>query len=400
MKIIFILTNWLWIGFFIFLLLPVQSYGQESGRVVVGAERTAAYLPLLEGKQVGLVVNHTSMVGDCHLADTLHSLGICIARLFAPEHGFRGALDAGANVLDDTDELTGAVITSLYGKHKKPQPEDLQGLDVIVFDMQDAGVRCYTYISTLYYVMEACAETGVRLIVLDRPNPNGHYVDGPVLDMRYSSFVGIAPLPLVHGCTIGELARLFKGENWIRHGYKLDLTVISCLNYDHRTKYELPVKPSPNLPNLHSILLYPSICLFEGTTCSVGRGTDYPFEMVGHPGFEPDSFSFIPCPNEGNKSPLYQGLECKGMDFRMVPFDRLFMDSCIHLDWLLKFYQEFPDKQAFFREDNFFDLLAGNGTLRRQIESGVPEAEIRKSWEQDLKAFLEIRKCYLLYKNE
>jgi uncharacterized protein YbbC (DUF1343 family) len=365
--------------------------------IVAGADRLDMLLPMLAGKQVGLVVNHTSISGGSHLCDTLNSLGICISRIFAPEHGFRGKADAGEEIRDGVDLRTGAPVISLYGKRKKPVPDDLDGLDAVVFDIQDVGARFYTYISTLFYVMEACAEHGKPLIVLDRPNPNGHYVDGPVLDTRFSSFVGIAPLPIVHGCTVGELALLFKGENWIHKGYKLDLQVITCLHYQHDAPYEMTVRPSPNLPGPRSILLYPSLCLFEGTTFSVGRGTDWPFEVIGHPLSVADTFSFIPAANEGNKSPLYEGRLCFGRDFRTISTDSLRRIGQINLEWLLDAYNRFPDKRSFFREDKFLDKLSGSDQLRLQIEDGCSEAEIRQSWQWNLRAFREIRLKYLLY---
>lgn len=365
--------------------------------VVVGAERLDALLPLLAGKQAGLVVNQTSMSGDNHLCDTLNTLGVCVARIFAPEHGFRGKADAGEEIRDGADLRTGAPVISLYGKRKKPVPDDFDGLDVVIFDIQDAGTRFYTYISTLFYVMEACAEYEIPLIVLDRPNPNGHYVDGPVLDTRFSSFVGIAPLPIVHGCTVGELARLFKGENWINKGYLLQLTVIPCLHYRHETPWELSVKPSPNLPTTRSVLLYPSLCLFEGTTFSVGRGTDWPFEVIGHPLSATDTFTFVPVSNEGNKSPLYEGKLCRGRDFSDIPTDSMRQFKQINIDWLLDAWNRFPDKQSFFREDKFLDKLAGTDQLRLMIQDGCSESEIRQTWQWNLYLFRQIRQKYLLY---
>ena len=383
--------------FFVLFCLFATFNISAQQRVIAGAERLDVLVPLLAGKQAGLVVNHTSMSGKSHLCDTLNSLGVCISRIFAPEHGFRGMADAGEEIRDGADLRTGAPVISLYGKRKKPLPDDLNGLDVVIFDIQDVGARFYTYISTLFYVMEACAENGKQLIVLDRPNPNGHYVDGPVLDTRFSSFVGIAPLPIVHGCTVGELARLFKGENWINKGYLLNLKVVPCLNYQHNTPYELPVKPSPNLPSSRSILLYPSLCLFEGTTFSVGRGTDWPFEVTGHPQSVADTFSFVPGANEGNKSPLYEGRICRGRDFRSISTDSLRLNTQINLEWLLDAWYRFPDKRTFFREDRFMDKLSGSDQLRLQIEDGCSEAEIRQTWQWDLNIFREIRLKYLMY---
>ena len=378
-------------------ILVASAQSPDYQRIIVGAERLDVLLPLLAGKNVALVVNHSSMVGKTHLVDTLFSHGVCISVIFAPEHGFRGDADAGEHVYDGYDLRTGAQIVSLYGKRRKPIREDLESSDILLFDIQDVGARFYTYISTLFYVMEACAEQEKEAIVLDRPNPNGHYIDGPVLDSRVSSFVGIAQLPIVHGCTVGELARLFVGEFWIYRPESLRLQVIPCLNYTHSTPYELPVAPSPNLPTARSILLYPSLCLFEGSTCSVGRGTDLPFEVVGHPDFSCDSFSFVPRPNATNSYPIHAGWLCGGWDFSKISVDSLRNTKQLNLNWFLQFYQQFPNKAAFFREDNFFDLLAGTRNLRQQIEAGKTEAEIRASWAEDLAAYRTIRRKYLIY---
>lgn len=382
--------------FLLLLAIPFLSTAQAE-RVIVGAERTELYLPLLRNKQIGLVVNPSSRIGTTHLVDSLYQLGLCITRIFAPEHGFRGAEEAGERVRDDQDPRTGIPIVSLYGRKKKPSGDDLAELDVVVFDIQDVGARFYTYISTLLYLMEACAENRVPLIILDRPNPNGHYIDGPVLDMRLESFVGSVPLPIVHGCTVGELARMFEGEGWVNRQERLHLRVIPCLNYNHQTPYDLPVRPSPNLPDMRSVLLYPSLCLFEGSTVSVGRGTDTPFQLVGHPDNECDTFSFIPKPNAGSKYPPQQGLVCKGYDLRHVSIDSLRMRTELNLNWLLKFYQDFPNKSAFFLPNGFFNLLSGTTTLRQQMEAGKTEAEIRASWAPNLAFYKEIRKRYLLY---
>jgi uncharacterized protein YbbC (DUF1343 family) len=369
----------------------------ERARVVVGAERLDTLVPQLDKRQVGLVVNHSSRVGPRHLIDTLLGRGVCVARIFAPEHGYRGQAEAGELVDNGQDARTGVPIVSLYGRAKKPRPEDLEGIDVVVFDIQDVGARFYTYISTLFYVLEACAENNVPVIVLDRPNPNGHIVDGPVLDMRLASFLGIAPLPIAHGCTVGELARMFAGEYWIRKGDRLDLTVITCRNYTHRTPYMPPVKPSPNLPDLRSILLYPSVCLFEGTVASVGRGTAMPFQFIGHPAFPDSSFYFVPRPNAGSSQPPFQFQACYGLDLSAVPLDSLQCSSRLELDWLLEFYWKYPDKENFFQANNFFDLLAGTSNLRQLIVEGCSEEEIRATWEWDLQYYRKIRKQYLLY---
>ncbi len=385
------------LAFLLFQQLALPAQTPDNQRIIVGAERLSVLLPMLNGKSVALVVNQSSLLGNTHLADTLNSLGVCISVIFAPEHGFRGDADAGESVRDGYDLRTGAPIVSLYGKRRKPSPEDLEGTDIVIFDIQDVGARFYTYISTLFYVLEACAEQEKEAIVLDRPNPNGHYVDGPVLDSRLISFVGIAPIPIVHGCTVGELARLFVGEFWIYKPESLQLHVIPCLNYSHSTPYSLPIPPSPNLPTTRSVLLYPSICLFEGSTCSVGRGTDWPFEVVGHPDFPCDSFTFLPRPNAGNKYPIHAGWLCGGWDFSKIPVDSLLATKQLNLNWLLQFYQRFPNKPAFFREDNFFDLLAGTRNLRQQITEGKTESEIRASWAEDLAAYRAIRGKYLIY---
>ena len=374
-----------------------QTNTVDNQRIIVGAEQSEKLLDLLCDKQTALVVNHSSLVGNTHLVDTLYNIGACIVRIFAPEHGFRGAADAGETVSDGQDTRTGIPIVSIYGKKKKPSCEDLEGIDVVVFDIQDVGARFYTYISTLFYIMEACAENGKQVIVLDRPNPNGHYVDGPVLDMRYASFVGIAPLPVVHGCTIGELARLFAGEYWIGQAENIDLQVITCKNYSHHTPYDLPVGTSPNLPNTRAALLYPSLCFFEGTEVSVARGTPAPFQMVGHPDYPDKRFSFVPQTGFAAKYPPQEGNTCWGTDFQQIPMDSLRRINALNLSILLDFYWSLPHPETFFTSNRFFDLLAGNSTLREQIIACKTEAEIRASWEYDLRLFKEIRKKYLLY---
>ncbi len=381
--------------FLLLLLLPIFVRAQS---VVTGAEQLDRLLPLLRDKQVGLVVNHSSLVGQTHLADTLFNRGVCLTRIFAPEHGFRGAAEAGELIKDGYDVRTGTPVASLYGKRKKPSAQDLENVDVVVFDIQDVGARFYTYISTMFLVLEACAAQGKEVIVLDRPNPNGHYVDGPVLETQMESFVGIVPLPIVHGCTVGELAQLFCGENWVwQPRERLRLTVIPCQNYTHQTPYELPVPPSPNLPNARSVLLYPSICLFEGTVVSLGRGTNMPFQVIGHPEFGSDSFTFVPHSTPATKRPPQEGLLCRGYDLRTIPIDSLRDRNRLDLSWLLGFYRDLPNKNGFFLENKYFDLLAGTRVLKQQIADGKTEAEIRASWEKDLDAFRAIRQHYLLY---
>lgn len=375
-------------------LIPAQTV---QPAIRTGAERTEAYFPGLAGKQVALVVNHSSQIGTTHLADTLHAAGVCILRIFAPEHGFRGDAPDGEHLVDGMDERTGAPIVSLYGRKRRPDAGDLAGVDVVIFDIQDVGTRFYTYISTLYYILEACAEYQVPVMILDRPNPNGHYVDGPVLDMRLRSFVGIAPLPVVHGCTIGELARLFTGEYWTGP-ITPQLTVIPCQNYTHQTPYTLPVAPSPNLPNQLSVLLYPSLCYFEGTAVSIGRGTDWPFQIAGHPTFPDTSgLSFTPRPNAASKYPPLEGKKCWGYDFRHLSTDSLFREKRIDLTPLLDMYCEFPDKDRFFLPSRYFERLSGTYSLWKQIEEGNFESDIRATWEEDLGYFRDIRRKYLLY---
>ena len=371
--------------------------GQTAPAVQVGAEHLDLYLPLLADRPVGLVINHTSRIADRHLVDTLLARGVCLQRIFAPEHGYRGTADDGADIRDGYDHLTGLPISSLYGRRKKPVAEDLKDLEVVIFDIQDVGARFYTFISTLFYVAEACAENGVELIVLDRPNPNGHYVDGPLREQGMESFVGIAPIPIVHGCTVGELARLFAGEGFIQSAERLKLTVITCANYTHRTRYVLPVKPSPNLPDQRSILLYPSVCLFEGTTASVGRGTETPFQWVGHPNFPAGDSLYAPCPMDGAQAPLHEGAACYGYDMRHISLDALYNLGRIDLSRLLDFYCEFPDKENFFRKNKYFDLLAGTPYLRQLIELGSSEEEIRATWADGMAFFKLVRKDYLLY---
>ena len=372
---------------------PVQSHEIHLDTVRVGAERFDAYLPLLRGKSVAVVANATSVVGETHLVDALIEKGINVAKVFAPEHGFRGKADAGAAIEDEIDPQTGVPILSLYGTQKKPSAEVLTGVDVMVFDIQDVGVRFYTYLSTLHYVIESCAENDVPLVLLDRPNPNGHYIDGPVLESAVSSFVGLHPVPLVYGMTIGEYGQMINGEGWLKGGLQCDLTVVKLEGYGHETRYALPVKPSPNLPNMTSIYLYPSLALFEGTVVSVGRGTEFPFQTVGHPDYMGGSFEFTPRPTPGAMNPKLKGQLSRGFDLRETEAP----SSQISLDWMIEFYTALPDKDAFFLKNNFFNRLAGNDILMRQIKDGLTEAEIRASWQADLAAFKTVRQGYLLY---
>lgn len=366
-------------------------------QVMVGADQTAQYVPLLKGKRVAIVANQTSVIGDIHFVDSLLSLNIDIRRVFGPEHGFRGKADAGEHLANNIDAATGLPVVSLYGKHRKPTAADMDSLDIVIFDIQDVGVRFYTYISTLHYVMEACAENNVPLLVLDRPNPNGFYVDGPVLDTaRVRSFVGMHPVPLVHGMTIGEYAMMLNGEHWLKNGEVCQLMVVPCKNYTHRTHYQLPIKPSPNLPTYRSVLLYPSLGLFEGTFMSVARGTDFPFEAIGHPDYLAAPFRFTPHSVEGAKYPPFKDVPCRGYDLRQISTESLEADARINLKWLIDSYNYFLSKPDFFQ--SFVDKLAGP-ELRKQIEQGMTEAEIRQSWQDGLRDFQQIRKKYLLYED-
>ena len=369
------------------LLFCCLQFACVEAQFRLGAEQTQLYLPILEAKKVAMVGNQSSRIGDTHLVDTLLSLGVEVVKVFSPEHGFRGTADAGAKVLDGIDEKTGIPIVSLYGKNKKPFPEQLEDVDVILFDIQDVGARFYTYISTLHYVMEAAAENDVSVIVLDRPNPNGHYVDGPVLDTTFRSFVGMHPIPIVHGMTIGEYAQMINGEEWISS--PCDLLVVSMIFYQRQTPYSLPIKPSPNLPNDVAVNLYPSLCLFEGTTVSVGRGTDNPFQHFGAP-YLKGSHSFTPESVPGSKYPKHENNICYGFDLRK----EIALNE-INLDWLIDSYNYASEKELFF--NSFFDKLAGNDELRKQIIAGKSSQEIKKSWEEGLVKFSEIRRSYLLY---
>lgn len=363
--------------------------------LLVGAERTAEYLPLLQGKRVAVVTNQTGRVGAVHLVDTLVGLGVRVTKVFAPEHGFRGDADAGEQVKDGRDAPTGLPLVSLYGDHKKPRPEQLQDVDVLLFDIQDVGVRFYTYISTLHYVMEAAADAGLPVIVLDRPNPNGFYVDGPVLDPKHRSFVGLHPVPLVHGMTVGEFARMIAGEGWLGEGRQVALTVIPCTGYDHRMAYAPPVRPSPNLPNLSAVMLYPALGLFEGTVVSVGRGTDAPFQCIGFPGCTLGSYRFTPRSMPGAKEPPFKGQECTGLDLSEYGTFYSRLDPRLHLGWLIGMYQAAADKDGFFNP--FFDKLAGGPDLRERIRRGETEEAIRASWNPAVEAFRSVRARYLLY---
>lgn len=367
----------------------------EKHEIVTGASQLATYLPILKNKKVALVGNPTSIVFNLknkpiHLVDTLVKHQIAIAKVFAPEHGFRGKADAGEHVKNGIDTKTNIPIISLYGKNKKPSVEMLQGIDIVVFDIQDVGARFYTYISSLHYVMEACAENQIPVIILDRPNPNGHYIDGPIMQKECNSFVGLHPIPIVHGMTIGEYAKMINGELWLKNNIQCDLKIIPMKNYNHNKTYDLPIKPSPNLPNATAINLYPSLCLFEGTSISVGRGTNMQFQVYGSPKLPKTKFSFTPIPNEGAKYPKHENKLCYGEDLRHTnKIDQL------QLKWLLKAYKSHPEKEAFFT--SFFKKLAGTHVLQQQIEQDLSESEIRATWQNGLKQFSKTREKYLMY---
>ena len=362
--------------------------------VKVGAERTNKYIPLLKGKKVAVLANHTSFVGKTHLVDTLISLGIDVKKIFAPEHGFRGLEDAGGVIENSVDKRTGLPLISLYGKNKKPTAEQLKGIDILVFDIQDVGVRFYTYISTMHLAMEACAENNITFLVLDRPNPNGYFVDGPVLNAKYKSFIGMDPIPIVHGLTVAELATMINGEAWLKDGVKCDLKYVLCEDYTHKKIYKLPIKPSPNLPNMTAVLFYPTVGLLEGTSLSVGRGTDKPFQYVGHPDLEDGYIEFTPKSMPGARHPKWEGEICKGYDVNDNGIDYIVAKRGIGLACILKAYANVP-KEDFFKSS--FNKLAGNKELKLQIQFLEHEDVIRKSWQKDLNKYKNMRKKYLLY---
>lgn len=375
----------------------------STAKIVPAAELSASYLPYLKGKKVGLVVNPSSRADTAHLVDYLSEKHVEVAKIFAPEHGFRGTAEAGEKVADAVDSKTGLPVHSLYGQNRKPRLDDLQELDILVFDIQDVGARFYTYISTLHYVMEACAEADIPLMVLDRPNPNGFSIDGPILEEKHKSFLGMHPIPITHGMTIGEYALMINGEGWLKNGLKCALEVIKMENYTHQSSYTLPVKPSPNLNTRQAILLYPSLCLFEGTIISQGRGTPFPFTVLGAPALRGKyAFSFTPKSIAGmSATPLHQDHECFGIDLRETDTE-VFKNGKINIAWLLEFYQAYPEKERFFdasqsRQIGDFDKLAGTSSLREQIVAGKSEEEIRATWEEGLEKFKYTRKKYLLY---
>ena len=412
---------------FLFVLIITVSCGRSTGRViteksekeqsvespqdsliydqilVLGANRTEDYLPLLKNKKIGIVGNQSSLIKQLsssseannytHLVDSLVALKVNVVKVFAPEHGFRGTADAGESIKDGKDVITGLPIISLYGDNKKPKPEQLKDIELMIFDLQDVGTRFYTYISTLHYVMEACAENNIPLLLLDRPNPNGHYLDGPTLKMEHNSFVGMHPIPVVHGLTIGEYAQMINGEKWLKNGIQCKLQVIKMENYNHELAYDLPVKPSPNLPNAKAINLYPSLCFFEGTNVNAGRGTTKQFQVFGSPFLDMEIFkySYTPISMDGAKSPKHINELCYGEDLSM--HEDL---NSINLNWLIKAYNNTLNKVEFF--NSFFTKLAGGTELQKQIESGMTSEEIKETWQKDLESFKVKRKAYLLYK--
>ncbi len=362
---------------------------------VPGAVDIPGYINLIRGKKIAIVANQTSMAGKTHLVDTLLSLGVDIKMIFAPEHGFRNMADAGEEIVDDIDPGTGLPLVSLYSDHRKPTIGEMKDIDAVIFDIQDVGARFYTYISTLHYVLESCAESSVKCIVLDRPDPNGFYFDGNILDTAYKSFVGLNPIPIVHGMTVGEYAQMINGEGWLKNKVKCDLTVVKCKNYDHNTYYELPVRPSPNLPNQTAIYLYPSLCFFEGTVISCGRGTSFPFQAFGNPDLPDRGFSFIPESVAGASNPPHLGEKCYGTDLRNAIKDKIVPVPKINLNWVIGAYKDYPDKEKFFKR--YFDVLAGGPTLREQIQQGMTAEQIRATWKEGLEKFGKIRQKYLLY---
>jgi uncharacterized protein YbbC (DUF1343 family) len=378
------------------LIIDPPVYKEPKKLPVPGANQIELYKHLIEGKSVAIVANQTSMVGSTHVVDKLLSEGIKIKIIFAPEHGFRDLADAGESIENGKDAKTGISVISLYGKHVKPTSEDLKGIDVVIFDIQDVGTRFYTYISTLHYILESCAENNLKCLVLDRPNPNGFYFDGNILDTAYRSFVGMDPVPVVHGMTVGEYASMLNGEGWLKNGIRCDLVVIKCMNYSHQSLYDLPVKPSPNLPNQTAVYLYPSLCFFEGTCLSLGRGTAFPFQVFGSPDLPDRGFSFIPESVPGAKNPPLLGRNCYGTDLRDAVKNGIVPKPELNLDWLISAYDDFPQKNKFFT--SYFDVLAGGPGLREQIQKGMNAKQIRETWKEGLEKFAKIREKYLLYK--
>lgn len=386
--------------------VPVKNVNavKVSEAILTGAEQTEKYLPYLKGKRVAMVVNPTSVIGTETLVDSLLKREVNIVKIFGPEHGFRGNASAGIHVANDVDAKTGIKAVSLYGKNASPSAADLADVDIVVFDIQDVGVRFYTYINTLQYVMESCAQFKKEVLILDRPNPNGFYIDGPILDSRLASGIGVQPIPIVHGLTVGEYAQMLNGEGWLKNKLKCKIKIIPVANYNHDMPYELPVKPSPNLNTAQSILLYPTLCLFEGTYLSQGRGTLFPFTVLGAPALKGKyTFSFTPKSIKGMaETPLHQDKACYGLDLREYPLASIREHKALNLNWLIELYKAYPNKEDFFntklsKQMNNFDRLAGVYSLKEQIIAGKSEKEIRDSWEPGLSRYKTMRKQYLLY---
>jgi uncharacterized protein YbbC (DUF1343 family) len=375
---------------------PAQAGTQAPPRLMLGAEQLDELLPLLQNRSVALLVNHTATIGNKHLVDTLITRGVNIKKIFGPEHGFRGNAADGEVVKNGVDTKSGLPVVSLYGKNRKPTPEQLADIDVVIFDIQDVGTRFYTYISSLHYLMEACGENGKQVIVLDRPNPHGGYVDGPTLEPEFRSFVGMHRIPVVHGLTVGELAQMINGEGWLGEGKKCDLKVVTMKNWNHSDEYLLPIAPSPNLPNNQAIRLYPSLCFFEGTAISVGRGTSMPFQVLGNPLLKGFPFSFTPATIPGVAvNPPHEGKLCYGLDLRKAEVAKR-----IDLSYLINMYNAYPDKDNFFTnpfDKNYIDKLAGTAKLKQQVRAGMSEDQIRETWKKDLETYQEMRRKYLLY---
>ena len=377
-----------------FIVLFTFAFAQaQKSALICGADQSDLYLPILKGMRVGMVVNHTSTANGVHLVDFLTSKGVAVKALFAPEHGLRGEADAGEKISNSIDSKTGIPIISIYGKNNRPTPEQLKELDLIIYDIQDVGCRFYTYISTLHYVMEACAENGKPLLVLDRPNPNGDYCDGPILKPAFKSGVGVDPIPVVHGCTVGEMARMINGEGWLKNGLKCDLQVITVKNYNHKSTYEPPIKPSPNLPNYTAVRLYPSLCLFEATSASIGRGTTFPFQVIGYPDQKLGEFSFTPQSLKGfEMNPLQKDKLCYGLDLRNLKKIPHFT-----LKYFLDWYHQFKQPNEFLTRERWFNLLMGDDQVLKLIKEGKSEKEITKSWQEELSKYKDVRSKYLLY---
>jgi len=374
----------------------IYSNNSDTAEIIVGAERTDVYFPWLKDKRLAVITNQTSMIKNKHLLDSLLGSGFDVRKVFCPEHGFRGKAEAGEKIGNYIDKKTGIPVISLYGKNYKPKNSDLQDIDILIFDIQDVGARFYTYISTMTYAMEACAENDITFLILDRPNPNGFYVDGPVLEKEFHSFVGLHPVPVVHGMTIAEYANMINSEGWLENKSKCRLKYVKNLNYDHTSQYILPVNPSPNLPDMTSIYLYPSLCLFEGTVISIGRGTNKPFQLIGHPDIKNTDFFFIPESIPGvSLNPKFIGQKCFGFDLSDYSIDSKLDKMQLDLSWIIKIYHQFENKDEFF--NSYFNKLAGNSKLKDQIIRGESIEKIRESWKGDLDKFKKIQKKYLLY---